>query len=557
MFHNLSQMHRFLSEKYGASVALQFKHLGQYRAVSWDEYRQIADYAAQGLILLGVKASNPVAMLSENRHEWLIADHAILSSAAITVPLHAPLTSQQIEYQLAHSETQGIIVSNQHQADKIFAIHDRLPLLQFMISFDEIEIPARVQKLKVVSWKKLLETGETASFEIQTEIRQRESAINPSDLAAIIYTSGTTGHPKGVMLSHNNILSNAQAISEIYEITSSDHLLSWLPYSHIYARTIDHYLTTLAGVTVSLAESPETVIENLSEVQPTWITAVPRFYEKVWASVANLPEHDRKEQLQRIFGDKLEKFTSGGAPLPREICQAMYQSGFPILEGYGLTESSPVICFNTSKHWKIGTVGRAIPGVEVCIADDGEILTRGPHVMEGYWKTPEATAETIKGGWLHTGDIGQLDEEGYLTITDRKKELIVLSNGKNVVPSEIERLLVSDCCIDQAVVYGNNRPYITALIVPNFESLADQIPKNLTSVQQTDNIIRDVQVNDFMSARISVLMEQVSTPEQVKKFYILQHPFTIEAEELTATLKVRRPFIVDKYQSELNDLYDG
>jgi long-chain acyl-CoA synthetase len=310
-----------------------------------------------------------------------------------------------------------------------------------------------------------------------------------------------------------------------------------------------------AQATVCLAESIDTVRANLSETCPTWITAVPRFYEKVWTSVEHYPLEERKKELHNIFGPRIRWLSSGGAPLPRHICEGFIEAGLLLLEGYGLTESSPVISFNRRDFHKIGTVGQAIPGVEIKIADDGEILTRGPHVMRGYWRNPEATAETIVDGWLRTGDVGHIDEDGFLSITDRKKDLIITSSGKNIAPSILERLLISDPCIDQAVIYGDGRPFLTALIVPNFENLEGVARQLGCGLRIVGDLIENEPILAYMAERVQNALANVSRTEQVKKFLLLGRPFQVDAEELTATLKVRRRQIIRKFEDRLSALY--
>ena len=325
----------------------------------------------------------------------------------------------QVLHEVAHSGARAIFVSNQAQADKVLAILDRLPNLEFLISFDPIDVSGRVRHW---SWEALKHLGFERGSGGLAEVRKRESVVKADDLATIIYTSGTTGPPKGVMLSHGNLLSNAEATRQTGKVQPTDVVLSWLPFSHVYARTVDIYVTDVAGSTLCLADSPpDSLIRNLVETQPTHFNSVPRFYEKVWASMEPLPADERRKQLGQVFGPRLRLLSSGGAPLAKQIAEAFLALGIPLVEGYGMTESSPVITFNRLGAIRPGTVGQAIPGVEVRIASDGEILTRGPHVMQGYWKDPEATKTTIIDGWLHTGDIGQLDSDGYLTITDRKK----------------------------------------------------------------------------------------------------------------------------------------
>jgi long-chain acyl-CoA synthetase len=306
---------------------------------------------------------------------------------------------------------------------------------------------------------------------------------------------------------------------------------------------------------VALAESIDTLVVNLAETQPMWLTAVPRFYEKVWASVEHLSPAERREKLHRLFGPRLRHLSSGGAPLPRHVCEAFFESGIPLLEGYGLTETSPVISFNGRHNVRIGTVGLPVPGVEVKIAPDGEILTRGPNVMKGYWKDPEATAQTIVDGWLCTGDVGEIDGDGYLKITDRKKDLIITSSGKNIAPSELERLLVSDPFIDQAVVYGDGRRFISALIAPDFKSLERKAAELDCAIQAREGFITTPALIDFLGERIQTLMERVSRTERVKKFLILDRPFQVDADEMTATLKVRRRHIIHKFEAQLAALY--
>jgi long-chain acyl-CoA synthetase len=549
-YANLAVMHRAMSERLGARTALRYKRDGLYHDLSWRDYRRRVDGAAAGLVELGVAPGDTVGILSENRHEWLAADLAILSAGAADVPLHAPLSPAQVQYQLAHSGAKGVVVSGQAQADKVLAMRDALPDLEWLVAFDPVDLSGRIRSL---SWEGLIERGWWSSHD--QDVLRREVSLTRDDLATIIYTSGTTGPPKGVMLSHGNLLSNAEATVATSSIKMSEVLLSWLPYSHIYARTCDHYVTAIAGALICLAESMDTLIVNLAETEPTWMTAVPRFYEKVWAAVEAVPPEHRAARLRAIFGSRLWQLSSGGAPLPRHVGEGFERAGIPLLEGYGLTESSPCIAFNTLECHKLGTVGRPMAGVEVRIAADGEILTRGPHVMMGYWKDPEATRAAVVDGWLHTGDVGFLDAEGYLTITDRKKDLIITSGGKNIAPSELERLLTSDPYIDQAVTFGDRKPFVSALIVPNLPLLEKKASELGCRVEVDGDFIRAEPLHDFFVERVARVMDAVSQPERVRAFLILARPFRVEADELTATLKVRRKFVLEKYKARLEELY--
>ncbi len=550
---NLCHLHRTMSRRMGDKIAMRFPSLGRFRDISYRDVRRQADRAAAGLITLGIAPGDRVGILSENRVEWPIADLGILSAGAADVTMHAPLSADQVEYQLGHSEARGVLVSNQDQADKVIARLDDLPDLEFLVSFESVTLPE--SRLLQLSWQGLCHRGARASLDDQ--IASREQALDSSSLATLIYTSGTTGNPKGVMLTHGNLLSNVESMIPIAFLEPDDILLSWLPYSHVYARLTDNYLATGAGITVALAAGIDTLIDDLDTIKPTWLTAVPRFYEKIWAGVEALDPDTRANRLKTIFGPRIRQLNSGGAPLPRHVCDGFDQAGLPILEGYGLTETSPVISFNHAEAYRFGSVGLPIPGVEVRIAQDGEILTRGPHVMAGYWKNPEATEAVIVDGWFHTGDVGTIDEDGFLSITDRKKDLFVTSAGKNVAPAVIERLLTTDPLFDQAVVYGDGRNFISAVVVPNLPLLETLATTNDTAVETADGLITSPELLAIIDSKVSELMESVSQPERVKKCLVLDKPFQLENDELTATLKVRRRHIIAKYEDRLEAFYEG
>lgn len=548
---NLSTLHRASAARWPDRTALSDKKAGIRRTLSWADYRQHADWAAAGLIDLGIEPGDRVGILSENRADWLVADVAVLSAGAADVTMHAPLVAGQVQYQLAHSEARAVIVSNQEQADKVVASLSNLPQLETLISFEPVSVDNRLRHL---TWAQLLERGHARGESGMKSILAREENTTRDSLATLIYTSGTTGNPKGVMLTHGNLLSNVEAVESMAQFKIDDVVLSWLPYSHIYARTVDHYLTILTGGALYLAESMETLPADLIEVQPMLMNAVPRFYEKVWASVELLAPDVRHERLAKLFGPRVRWLSSGGAPLPRHIAEGFHEAGILLLQGYGLTESSPVISFNRLDRYRLETVGPPIPGVEVKIAADGEILTRGPHVMRGYWKEPEATAQTITDGWLHTGDIGRL-EDGFLSITDRKKDLIITSGGKNIAPNELERILLTDPHIDQLVLYGDKKPFVSALIVPNFEALQGKARELGCTIEYEGEFIAPGPIVDFIAARVEHLMEAVSKPERVKAFLLLGRPFAMERDELTPTRKVRRRHIINEYHDRFEALY--
>jgi long-chain acyl-CoA synthetase len=551
-YQNLAAMHRCQSDRLGPLPALRFKRHGLYHDLSWEHYRADALACAAALIDSGVQVSDRVGLLSENRVEWLLADMGILTAGAVNVPPHAPLSAAQVQFQLADAGASWLFVSSREQLAKIRQVRNELPALRGVVVFDRA-----AGADDATSWDGFLQHGRSALGRLAEEAARREATVGLDDLATIMYTSGTTGNPKGVMLTHGNLLSNVHAALEVSLMRPDDIALTWLPFSHIYARTVDHYKAIAAGTSLALAESADTVVANLDEVQPTHFNAVPRFYEKLLTAVASPDQAKTARCLHHCFGPRMRWLGAGGAPLPVPVAEAYHAAGITIYQGYGLTESSPVICFNREDNCRIGTVGEPIPGVEVRIADDGEILTRGPHVMKGYWKNPEATAEAIQDGWLHTGDLGRLDADGFLTITGRKKELLVLSNGKKVVPSYVEGLLLADPCIDQAVVCGEGRNFLTALIVPHWPNLRKQLAAQGVALdsQSESALTQHEAVRNYLQHRIDAVLCDVSSWEHIRRFIVLTQPFTVAADELTVSLKLRRNVVLTKYRSQLDALY--
>lgn len=551
-YRNLAEVLRRQGERLGPRPALRYKKHGLFHDLSWGDYAADARACAAALIDAGVAPGERVGLLSENRLEWLLADMGILTAAAVNVPPHAPLSARQIHYQLDDSEAVWLFVSTKAQLEKVEQVRAELPQLRGIVAFD-----ADAAGGSVLSWTGFLQRGRRVLSRLASEIDRRVAALGSADLATIMYTSGTTGNPKGVMLTHGNLLSNAESVAALSDVLWDDLVLNWLPLSHIYARTCDHYVNLLAGITVCLAESGETVIQNLAEVQPTRMSSVPRLYEKVLAAVGTANPEETGKRLRGIFGPRIRWLTSGGAPLPKAISEAFHAAGVLLLQGYGLTESSPVISFNRPASYKLDTVGQAIPGVEVAIGPDGEVLTRGPHVMKGYWKNPAATAEAIRDGWLHTGDLGEIDADGFLKITGRKKELLVLSNGKKVVPNYLEGLLLADDCIDQAVVCGEGRNFLTALIVPHWDNLRKAMRQegHILDSMPDETLATSSLVQEWLKKRIDQALANEANWEQVRKFVVLPRPFTVAAEELTVSLKLRRNVIVQKYREQLESLY--
>ncbi|GAB4376584.1 MAG: AMP-dependent synthetase/ligase [Calditrichia bacterium] len=591
-YPNLGIMFKTTCETYPEKTGMMFKKEGVYHSLTFREIQTRTYQIAAGLKTLGAEPGDRVLLLSENRVEWAMSDYAILNLGALTVPIYPTLLPGHIEFIINNSEGKIIILSDKHQLSKIRQIQDKLPHLKHIIIIEE------EAENDLITWDELAKRGEAYLKENPGLIDNNLKSITRESLASIIYTSGTTGLPKGVMLTHGNFLSNIEAALEVIPISQEDIFLSFLPLSHIFERMAGHYLPVHAGATIAYAESIETVAENLNEVHPTIMTSVPRFFEKVYGRVmdsleegsalkrklffwaidvgkkANLYKQKGQpfpgslkikykiadklvySKLKARVGGRMRIFVSGGAPLSREIAEFFNAAGLVLLEGYGLTETSPVIAVNRLEKIKFGSVGPALPNVEVKIADDGEILTRGPHVMQGYYKDEEATRSTIdEDGWLHTGDIGYLDNDGYLFITDRKKNIIVTSGGKNIAPQPIENILITSPFIEQAVVLGDKRKYCTAIIVPVMEKVkAFAADQNIT-YQDEDELLNHPAIQKLFRDQIDSLSVDLASYETIKKFKLFKTPFTIESGELTPSMKIKRDVVEKNYQAIINEMY--
>jgi long-chain acyl-CoA synthetase len=523
----------------------------------------IADFAARvhavagDLVARGVKHGDRVAILSENRIEWAVADQAILAIGGVCVPIYATLPPDHVGPLLADSGAVGAFVSNEAQRSKVEAVRAGAPGLKWVVVFDE--------------W--LPEAGASV---VGTSAAGATKPPGPDDLATIIYTSGTTGAPKGVMLTHGNLVSNAVASLTTLDLGRTDVHLSFLPLNHIFERTAGYNVMLYAGATIAYAESIEKAAANLMEVRPTILLAVPRFYEKLIerimevAKAAGFPRDEmarwgrdvalawaaRKLDrgvvppglalqhalanvlvypvLRGRLGGRIRYCFSGGAALPREIGLFFYGVGMPIVEGYGLSETSPIITMNTPKHYKLGTVGRPIPGVELRIAEDGEILVRGPSVMKGYWNRPEETAAALEGGWFHTGDIGEVDGDGYLRITDRKKDLIVTSGGKKIAPQPIQNALKKSPRILEAIVVGDGRKYATALIVPAGGATREAVQADVDEVNKG-----------------------LASYESIKRFELIANDLSVANGSLSQKMEVKRRVVSDRYRDLIEKMYRG
>jgi long-chain acyl-CoA synthetase len=543
-------------------TALWFKRDGKFVPLTWREVDQRVSCLASMLQQFGVQLGDRVALLSENRLEWVLADLAIQSLGAINVPIHAPLTGEQISWQIVDSGAKVVMLSGPAQSAKLGALKQANKDLIF-VEFDTD--PA--QPLPPGVFPSLLEGIQSFLSRLNALGKSLPAAadpgLDPTSVATILYTSGTTGEPKGVMLTQANLISNAVSTVEMFRADEepprtdySDKVrLNFLPLSHIFARTCDLYIWLVEGSQLAIAESRETVLADAAAVKPTFMNGVPYFYDRVRRGLEEKGFVHTPGVLRQLLGGRIEQCCSGGAALPEYLFDYYYSQGVPLLQGYGLSESSPVISISTQKKSRRGSAGRPIPEVEVKIAEDGEILTHGPHVMPGYYKNEKATAEIIKNGWLYTGDYGRIDEDGFLYITGRKKEIIVTSGGKNVAPVYLESLLTQDPLILQALVIGDDRNYLTALLVPNLDALRSEAASQGITVAQDEGFHSHAQVLAFIQERVNQRLNCVSSFEQVRKVTLLPRGFTIEAGEMTAKLSLRRKVIEANFAAEIEAMY--
>ena len=562
-------------------------------------FDQIRDLSL-GLTALGVERGDRVALVSDSRPEWTVADLAILTAGGVTVPVYPTLSASQVQFILKDSGARVAIVADEDQAAKVRACRSQLPDLRVVVVIDRHDAgtgdwdTSDEWPLSVVARR-----GHTRLMRedgLGRRYRQTCADIEPGRVATILYTSGTTGDPKGVMLTHANILSNVMATAHVITMTPEDEALSFLPLSHSFERTVLYtYLYT--GVTVAFAESLETIGRDLQTVRPTIVTGVPRVFEKlhvrILAAVAEAPRvrqwifrwavavgraratatlarqpvpwavalQDRLADrlvfatIRGRTGGRLRYFLSGSAPLSRAVAEFFFAIGLPIIEGYGLTETSPVLTINPPDAPRIGTVGRPLPGVTIRIAEDGEILARGPNIMAGYYQQPEATRAAIRDEWFHTGDVGQMDADHYLTITDRKKDLIITSGGKNIAPQPIEALLRRSELVTEAVLIGDRRRFISALIVPNRAALEAHLRASSSPLEPPEQLVAREDVHVVYQGLVDAANTNLAPFEQVKRFALLPHEFTIAGGELTPTMKVKRRVIEERWNGVIEELY--
>src|SRR4051812_32247081 len=561
-------------------VAVRAKRRGQWFALSYGELAGRVQDLSLGLLELGLSAGDRVAILSENRPEWAIADYACLTACCTDVPIYPTLPAKQIEHNLRDSGAAAVFVSTRQLLEKVLSVRDRLPALRHVIAFDD-----DARATGVLALDQVYATGR-ASRARRPGWQSDALKVRPDDLATLIYTSGTTGEMKGVMLTHGNIASNVTTCCALFDFHAEDECLSFLPLSHIFERMFGHYSMFHAGVIINYAESVETVASDMLRWRPTLMAAVPRLYEKIYSRVLETVRSGPKMK-QRLFhwgkrvgeaavdrrlagrpvpiwlsaqflladklvfsklrartGGRIRFFISGGVPLSADVAKFFHAAGMPVLEGYGLTETSPVIAVNTFANIRLGTVGLPIPGVEVKIGPDGEIITRGPNVMAGYYKKPEATAEAMdRDGWFRTGDVGLLDADGFLKITDRKKDLIVTAGGKNIAPQPIEGLAKSNRFIANAVMLGDRRPFPIMLVVPNFDALVAWAAQQGITAADHAVLVARPEVQKKLDGEVRMTLRDLAGFEMPKKVLVLPKDFSIESGELTPKLSVKRKVV--------------
>jgi long-chain acyl-CoA synthetase len=622
-YPNLPRLFEARVQKTPNSLFLSHKENGRWVDQTWKEGYEEVNEIARGLIALGLPPGGKVSILSFTNHRWILADLGILSAGGVTVPIYQSNTPQECQYILDNSEAELIFVENELQLKKVMQIREQIPRIRKVI----LMFGSPPNDPWVITFEGLKAEGSRIGREAVTS---RINALSPKDLATLVYTSGTTGPPKGTMLTHGNFDAVTLSVQKVMDLNENDLCLLFLPLAHIFARIIE-WGAIRTGYGIAVAESIDRLLDNLKEVRPTFMPSVPRIYEKVYSTITRqvneaggikkkifdwslkvgreVSQHRQKNlplppllnlkfkiaqklvfsKLKKTFGGRIRYFISGGAPLSREIAEFFHAADLLILEGYGLTETTAVTNVNPPHRYKFGTVGPTIPGVEQKIAPDGEILSRGPGIMLGYFKREEDTREAIDSeGWFHTGDIGEFDSDGYLKITDRKKDIIVTAGGKNIAPQNIENLMKTLPMISQIVVYGDKRKYLTALITLEPEETARFAeahklldPQEVQRLKESARILASTTASPEARAQAIETRNQLigklkdhpevirwvqnaieeknrtlASFETIKRFRILAHDFTIDSGELTPTLKVKRKLIYQRYKDLFDSMYD-
>lgn len=588
---NLVSMFFRQADRFGERPLLWHKRDGRWTPLTWREVAAKICLLARGLRSLGIGPGDRVVLVAENRPAWFVADFAIMATGAITVPAYTTNTEADHLHILDNSGAAAIVVSTRRLAERLLAAALHCPDVRLVVSMDELDLQQK-PTFDVLTWREVMQRGDGD----HTNVRAAAAALTRDDIACIIYTSGTGGAPKGVMLPHGAILANITgAIDVLAELSLGEEVfLSFLPLSHAYEHTVGQFLPIAIGAEIYYAESVDRVASDVAEVKPTIFSAVPRFYEIMQQKIVagarkqgGLRERlfswtvaigrrryesphslgvgsrlldlllDRvvRDKIRARFGGRLKAMVSGGAALDPGLAIFFRAIGLPLFQGYGQTEAAPLISVNRPLRPKLHTVGPPILGVEARIAEDGEILVRGPILMRGYWRNEEATSQALRDGWLHTGDIGEIDADGDIRITDRKKDLIVVSGGDNVSPARIEGVLTLRPEIAQALVWGDGRPHLVALLVPNLDWLRGWASKAGKPLDM-NALSADPMLQQTLSAVINDVNRNLSVIERIRRFAIAPEPFTIENGQLTPTLKVRRHAVSAAHRERLDALYE-
>ena len=578
-------------DRYGERTAFErLTSATELSGIGYDEACRIVKGVAASLTEQGIRRGDRAAILSENRSEWALADYGCLCAGVIDVPVYATLTVRQVAFVLENSGAKLVFVSSSEQMGKALEAAAACPQEILVVAFDMIaDLPDGV-----MSWASFLAAGaDVADAWSDEDFRAVAFEAQPDDTATVLYTSGTTGDPKGVMLTHNNVASNVLATCLVLEVTDADNTISFLPLSHILQRMAD-YVFFRSGCRLAYPRSMETLVDDMKVVRPTIVVSVPRIYEKIYNGVMNARGLKKKlidwaasvadraievslaggnpsgllalqyrladklvfMKVKDAVGGRLRYFVSGGGPLAPTLNRFFNSIGMPILEGYGLTETSPVTNLNSLEFSRIGTVGKAVPSTEIRIAGDGEIFVRGPQVMKGYYKNPDATNEVIDAdGWFATGDIGDIDADGFLKITDRKKDIIVTAGGKNIAPQPIENLLKTNRFVEQVVMIGDRRRYCSLLIVPAFDALERWANENRISWSDRSGLVNSDQVIEHMEREVFGMLTDLASFQRPKKIALLEEELSIENGFVTPTLKVKRRVVHERFDSLIDELY--
>ena len=588
---HLAVMIRKSVETYDDKTAMRYKKGNIWEKISYKAMGEMIDAIAKGLLEYGINALDMVGIFSENRPEWAVADFGILSVRGVTVPIYATNTVQQVEYVINDAKLKIIFAGTQSHYDKIFSLMGKSEFLEKIIVFDE---SVHINGENSIFLKDFIKIGKESKKKDELEARLKNAEL--TDLASLIYTSGTTGDPKGVMLNHENFTFQFKALDTSFNIGQKDKSLCFLPLSHAYERSWSYYVYR-SGAENNYLSDPKKVIEYLGDVRPTAMVSVPRLYEKIYATVYDRIEkasgikrklfnwaiktgskyHYRKKdnlligpglKIKYILADKLilsklrdivggpkNFFSAGGAPLSKEIEEFFFSAGLLICQGYGLTETSPMVTFNSPGSFKFGTVGKPILSCKVKIDENGEILVKGKNVMQGYYNKPEATSEVMKDGWFKTGDIGVVDKEGFIRITDRIKDIIITSQGKNVAPQHIETIVGMDHYIEQLAIVGDRRKFISALIVPAFEALESWAKDKEIRFNSREELLKNSKVLKFYKNRIKLRSKDLPNYEKIKRFVLLGLEFTQANGELTPTMKIKRKIVAKRHKKHIDSMY--